>query len=79
MTSQNDTPPADIDLSANRNIETIGGPIALMLLGVGAMALRFVSRKYTPIQEGLHPDDWFLMAALASIYLNIKPIVYIYI
>lgn len=66
MSSHIEGPPAGIDLSENRNTETIVAVIALILLGVGAMALRMVSRRYTPMPEGLHPDDWYLMIAMAS-------------
>lgn len=78
MSYQNVTRPTDMDLSENHDMETIGAPIALMLLGIGAMALQLVSRRYsTPIQEGLHADDWFLLAALASTYLLVHIYTYI--
>lgn len=67
MSSHYEDPPAGIDLSANHNLETTAAVVTLVILGVGAMALRLVSRRYTPIPEGLHSDDWFLMAALVSL------------
>lgn len=59
-----DNPPAGIDLSENHNTETIGGVVALIILGVSAMVLRLVAHRYTPIPESFHADDWVLIAAL---------------
>lgn len=63
-------PPPGIDLSADIKESIVSPVIALMILSGVCVALRIVSKMQSKVY--LQLDDYFILAALVCISLNLK-------
>ena len=55
----------------NRAPEIVSVHVALMVLAIVAVALRFISRR---MKAGLHADDWTILLALVSYSLVVDTV-----